>query len=116
VTPYNDLSTMNKIMEYMALGKPIVQFDITEGKHSAQEASLYAKANDPIDFAKKILQLVDDSELRKRMGAYGRARVTETLAWKHEEPKLLQAYDALFKLRDTRKVSLWRRIFRRVPV
>ena len=57
----NDKSTMNKIMEYMALGKPIVQFDLTEGRFSAQEASLYARKNDVDDLAEKILYLLDQS-------------------------------------------------------
>src|SRR5207344_3433017 len=56
----NDKSTMNKIMEYMALGKPIVQFDLTEGRFSACEASLYAAKNDPRDMAAKIVELLDD--------------------------------------------------------
>ena len=60
VNPMNDKSTMNKILEYMAVGKPIVQFDVTEGRFSAQEASLYAKANDPVDFAEKIAELLAD--------------------------------------------------------
>ena len=91
----NDKSTMNKIMEYMALGKPIVQYDLTEGRVSAEDASLYANRNDPIDFARKILTLLDDETLRKRMGEIGRARVRNVLAWEHEVPKLLAAYDAL---------------------
>jgi glycosyltransferase involved in cell wall biosynthesis len=94
----NDKSTMNKIMEYMALGKPIVQFDLTEGRFSAQEASLYAERNDPIDMAKKIVELIDDPEKRKSMGEFGRNRVINELEWKYEAPKLLAAYDALFKL------------------
>ncbi|MFL6713840.1 MAG: glycosyltransferase family 4 protein [Sulfurifustis sp.] len=92
----NDKSTMNKIMEYMALGKPIVQFDLTEGRFSAQGASLYAARNDEVDLAEKILELLDDPERRARMGAYGRRRVETALAWEYEIPKLLQAYDRLF--------------------
>jgi glycosyltransferase involved in cell wall biosynthesis len=95
----NDKSTMNKIMEYMALGKPIVQFDLTEGRVSAGEASLYARPNDPADMAAKIVTLIDDPKLRARMGAIGRIRVVEELSWEHEAPKLLAAYDALFKPR-----------------
>jgi glycosyltransferase involved in cell wall biosynthesis len=91
----NDISTMNKIMEYMALGKPIVQFDLTEGRFSAQYASLYAKKNDPADFAAKIVQLIDHPEMRSAMGAYGRRRVENELEWRYEAPKLLAAYDAL---------------------
>ncbi len=92
----NDKSTMNKIMEYMALGKPIVQFDLTEGRFSAQEASLYASRNDPQDLARKILELLDDPERRRRMGEYGRNRVVNELEWRYEAPKLLAAYERLF--------------------
>jgi glycosyltransferase involved in cell wall biosynthesis len=91
----NDKSTMNKIMEYMALGKPIVQYDLTEGRVSAQEASLYANRNDPIDLAQKMLTLLDDEPLRRRMGEIGRERVHSVLAWEHEAPRLLAAYEAV---------------------
>lgn len=91
----NEKSTMNKIMEYMALGKPIVQFDLTEGRFSAQQASLYANKNDSVDFAKKIVQLLDDSSLREEMGRFGRLRIENELAWKYEAPKLLKAYNLL---------------------
>ncbi|HLS81511.1 MAG TPA: glycosyltransferase, partial [Steroidobacter sp.] len=84
------------IMEYMALGKPIVQYDLTEGRVSAQEASLYARRNDPVDFAEKIVALLENEPLRRRMGEIGRERVRSTLAWEHEAPRLLAAYDALF--------------------
>jgi glycosyltransferase involved in cell wall biosynthesis len=92
----NDKSTMNKIMEYMALGKPIVQFDLTEGRRSAEAASLYARRNDPIDLASKIVALLNDPARRARMGAYGRARVENELEWRHEAPKLLAAYAKLW--------------------
>ena len=95
-TEMNDISTMNKIMEYMALGKPIVQFDLAEGRYSAQGASLYAGRNDPLDMAAKIVELLDDPERRKAMGETGRRRVMEELEWRHEVPKLLTAYDALW--------------------
>jgi glycosyltransferase involved in cell wall biosynthesis len=95
-TEMNDISTMNKVMEYMALGKPIVQFDLAEGRYSAQRASLYARRNDPIDLAAKIVELLDDPERRRQMGEYGRRRVIEELEWRHEVPKLLAAYDALW--------------------
>lgn len=93
----NDKSTMNKVMEYMALGKPVVQYDLTEGRVSAQEASLYAKPNDPIDLARKIVLLLDDEALRERMGRLGRERVQNVLSWEHEAPHLLAAYEALFE-------------------
>ncbi|MGH8202298.1 MAG: glycosyltransferase family 4 protein [Steroidobacteraceae bacterium] len=96
VNAMNDKSTMNKIMEYMALGKPIVQFELTEGRFSAREASLYARPNDARDFAQKIVALLADPARRERMGQIGRDRVETRLAWKYEEPKLLAAYEALF--------------------
>ena len=92
----NDKSTMNKIMEYMALEKPIVQFDLTEGRYSAQEASLYAAKNDERDLAQKIIQLLDDPALRIKMGRFGRNRVESELEWKYEIPRLLAAYDLVF--------------------
>jgi glycosyltransferase involved in cell wall biosynthesis len=89
----NDISTMIKIMEYMALGKPIVQFDSKEGRFSAQEASLYASKDDGVaDFAAKIIWLLDKPEERKKMGEYGRKRIEEQLAWEYSVPKLLAAY------------------------
>jgi glycosyltransferase involved in cell wall biosynthesis len=94
----NDKSTMNKIMEYMALGKAIVQFDLTEGRFSAQEASLYARRNDPVDMAEKILSLLDDEDRRRSMGNFGRLRVANELSWEHEVPKLLAAYDSVLPL------------------
>ncbi|HET7362991.1 MAG TPA: glycosyltransferase family 4 protein [Burkholderiales bacterium] len=95
-TEMNDISTMNKVMEYMALGKPVVQFDLAEGRYSAQAASLYARRNDPLDLAAKIVELLDDPQRRRLMGEYGRRRVLEELEWRHEVPKLLAAYEALW--------------------
>ncbi|MGB6648549.1 MAG: glycosyltransferase, partial [Bacteroidota bacterium] len=92
----NDKSTMNKVMEYMALGKPIVQFNLTEGRRSALEASLYARKNDATDFADKLLFLLDNENLRHRMGTFGRERVESVLAWEYSEKVLLEAYRALF--------------------
>jgi glycosyltransferase involved in cell wall biosynthesis len=109
VTPLTNLSTMNKVMEYMALGKPIVQFDVTEGRFSAQDASVYAKPNDPIDFGEKIIELIDAEDRRERMGEFGRRRVTESLAWQYEQTKLLAAYDAVFALRE-RPTGLYGRL------
>ena len=80
----------------MALGKPVVQFDLAEGRFSAAEASLYARPNDAVDLADKILELLADERARARMGAFGRERVVKELSWTHEAPKLLAAYDALW--------------------
>ena len=92
----NDKSTMNKIIEYMALGKPIVQFDLAEDRFSTQDASLYARKNDVGDLAEKILYLLDRPEKRASMGSFGKQRVENELEWRHEEPKLLAAYSMLF--------------------
>ena len=96
----NDISTMIKIAEYMALGKPIVQFDLKEGRFTAGEASLYADSQNQVqDFAAKILWLLEHPEERERMGVYGRARVQEKLAWRYSEAGLLAAYDRAFEKR-----------------
>jgi glycosyltransferase involved in cell wall biosynthesis len=87
----------------MALGKPMVQFDLAEGRFSAREASLYARRNDPFDLALKIVELLDDPERRRAMGAYGRRRVESELEWRYEKPKLLAAYDALWPVSATRE-------------
>lgn len=100
--PMNDKSTMNKIMEYMALGKPIVQFDLTEGRFSAQQASAYAQHNDEIDLAHEIVALLDDAPRRQYMGEFGRQRVLNELEWRYEAPKLLAAYDAAWGAPMTR--------------
>jgi glycosyltransferase involved in cell wall biosynthesis len=94
--PMNDISTMNKVMEYMALEKPVVQFDLTEGRASADAASLYAVPNDPEDFAAKIAWLIDHPQDRAAMGRIGRARVMERLSWAHSAPALLAAYDRIY--------------------
>ena len=89
----NDMSTMIKIMEYMALGKPIVQFESKEGKFSAQEASLYASKQGGVEeFASKIIWLLDQPEERQKMGEFGRKRIEQELAWKYSVPNLLAAY------------------------
>jgi glycosyltransferase involved in cell wall biosynthesis len=80
-------------MEYMALSKPIVQFDLKEGKFSAGEASLYAcPARMVPDFAEKILWLLDHPEERERMGSLGRRRVETELSWEYSTKNLLAAY------------------------
>lgn len=92
----NDISTMNKVMEYMTLQKPVVQFDLTEGRASAGDASVYAVANDPKDFAVRIAELMDDPARRAEMGRIGRERVQAALSWAHSVPNLLAAYDRIF--------------------
>jgi len=93
----NDISTMIKIMEYMALGKPIVQFNLKEGRFSAGDASLYSDNHDLVtDFANKILWLLEHPEERQRMGEFGRERVEQQLAWEYSVGNLLAAYDRAF--------------------
>ena len=96
----NNISTMIKIMEYMALVKPIVQFDLKEGRFSAQEASLYSdNGNQVEDFADKILWLLEHPEERRRMGELGHKRVKTELAWEYSVENLLAAYEKAFSKR-----------------
>jgi len=92
----NNFSTMNKIMEYMALKKPIVQFDLKEGRASSLGASLYAKHNDIEDFANKICYLLDNDEVRLTMGKFGYHRVLNELSWSYEERNLISIYKKVF--------------------
>ncbi|GMA13835.1 glycosyltransferase family 4 protein [Deinococcus metallilatus] len=92
LNPLNDVSSMNKIVEYMALGKPIVQFDLKEGRASAGEASVYARPNDARALADELLALLDDPERRAAMGDAGLQRMREQLAWEHQVPALRAAY------------------------
>ena len=91
-TEMNNLSTMNKIMEYMAIKKPIVQFNLKEGKYTARDASLYAENNNNNDFAEKILWLLDNDKERAKMGEFGYQRVINELSWDHESKKLVDFY------------------------
>jgi glycosyltransferase involved in cell wall biosynthesis len=88
----NDISTMNKIMEYMALGKPIAQFDLHEGRVSAGDSSRYAIRNDAASLATCIVALIDDPAARAQMGHLGHQRLLTTLSWDFQVPELLAAY------------------------
>jgi glycosyltransferase involved in cell wall biosynthesis len=92
-TPYNDKSTMIKIMEYMALEAPVVAYDLPESRYSAGAAAAYARPNDESSFAECIGALLDDPARRAEMGAFGRRRIDTKLAWEHSEPHLLAAYN-----------------------
>jgi glycosyltransferase involved in cell wall biosynthesis len=92
VNPMNNMSTMNKVVEYMALGRPQVQFETREGRVSAGPSSLYAAPNDPGSFAKAICRLLDDPELRAQMGKEGQRRFSEELSWTQQVPNLIAAY------------------------
>jgi glycosyltransferase involved in cell wall biosynthesis len=94
LNPMNDKSTMGKILEYMAFGLPVVLYDLTEGRRSAGEAALYARPNDPKDFAEQILRLLDSETLRRRLGECGRRRIEENFNWETDRKALLAAYAA----------------------
>lgn len=93
---WSDKSTMNKIMEYMFFGLPVVAYDLAETRVSAQAAAVYAEASSELDLAKRIDELLDDPDRRREMGDAGRARVREELAWEHSAPVLLAAYGRLW--------------------
>ena len=91
----NHMSTMNKIMEYMACGKPIVSFDLVESRRSAQEAAVYVECDDTLLLAKEINALLADPQRRQRMGEYGFARICTELDWSHSASNLIEAYGRL---------------------
>lgn len=96
----NDISTMIKIAEYMALGKPIVQFNLKEGRFTAGEASLYSNNENQVeDFADKILWLLEHPDECRRMGELGRMRVEQKLAWEYSIVRLVEAYQRAFDKR-----------------
>jgi len=93
--PLNDVSTMNKTMEYMAFGLPVLAFDLRETRASAAEAGAYATPNDVEEMARMLVDLIDDEPQRRSMGAAGRRRIEQQLAWSHQEPHYLSVYDRL---------------------
>ena len=94
-SPLNDVSTWIKIMEYMALGKPIVTFDLKETRVTAQDAAIYVTPNNEREFGKAIINLMDNPDIRDKMGRFGRRRIQEELAWHHVSKNLLVAYNYL---------------------
>jgi glycosyltransferase involved in cell wall biosynthesis len=98
-TPMNDKSTMNKILEYMAFGLPVVLYDLTEGKRSAGEAGLYARDRDTVGFADQILKLIDSEQLRRELGTRARLRIEHSLNWEIEKKYLLAAYERALQSR-----------------
>ena len=93
--PLNDVSTMNKTMEYMAFGLPVIAFDLRETRASAEEAGIYATPNDIEEMSRLLVDLIDDEPRRQSMGSAGRRRVEEKLAWSHQEPHYLSVYNRL---------------------
>jgi glycosyltransferase involved in cell wall biosynthesis len=99
-SPLNDVSTWIKVMEYMALAKPIISFDLKETRTSAADAALYVTPNNEFEFAKAIERLMDDPAQRRMMGEYGKARVQQELSWQVTSRNLVQAYDHLLGRRS----------------
>jgi glycosyltransferase involved in cell wall biosynthesis len=93
--PLNDVSTMNKTMEYMAFELPVVAFDLVETKVSAADAAVYVEPNDVAQYGDAIVALLDDQVRRRRMAKLGRERVEQVLAWKHQQKAYLEVYDRL---------------------
>jgi glycosyltransferase involved in cell wall biosynthesis len=99
-SPLNDVSTWIKVMEYMALGKPVVSFDLKETRTSAREAAVYVQPNDEAAFGKAVLDLMNDPARRIRMGEAGQSRVQRELNWSITSRNLLSAYNYLFQRRS----------------
>jgi glycosyltransferase involved in cell wall biosynthesis len=95
LNPLNDVSTMNKTMEYMAFELPVVAFDLKETRVSADDAAVYVEPNDVVAYARAIAELLDDPERRRQMGERGRHRVVDVLAWRHQAPRYVGAYERL---------------------
>jgi glycosyltransferase involved in cell wall biosynthesis len=93
---WSDKSTMNKIMEYLFFGLPVVGYDLTENRVSAGPGALFATPSREADLAHRIVELLDDPARRQEMGRMGRERVRSVLAWEHSAPVLLAAYDRLW--------------------
>jgi glycosyltransferase involved in cell wall biosynthesis len=93
--PLNDLSTMNKTMEYMTFALPVVAFDLHETRISAGDAAVYATPNDVAELAQLLVDLVDNEPRRRAMGTAGRARIEQELAWDHQAPRYVGVYEQL---------------------
>jgi glycosyltransferase involved in cell wall biosynthesis len=99
--PLNDVSTMNKTMEYMAFELPVIAFDLRETRVSAGEAAVYAKPNSISEYAAAIVELIDDEPRRNTLGKLGRLRVERELAWSHQKRAYLSVYLSMLGDRRT---------------
>jgi glycosyltransferase involved in cell wall biosynthesis len=104
ITEFNNLCTMNKIIEYMAFGRPIVAFDLMEHRRSAESAAIYVSENDDAALGRAIRELLLDAERRETMSQFGRQRFREVLAWENSEQRLIAAYQQLFDRGFSRSV------------
>jgi glycosyltransferase involved in cell wall biosynthesis len=94
--PLNTKSTMVKTMDYMALGKPIVAYDMAENRVSAGESALYAKPNEPVDMARQFVALIESPEKREQLGQLGRQRISQSLAWEYSAKRLISFYQTFY--------------------
>jgi glycosyltransferase involved in cell wall biosynthesis len=92
LTPMNLHSTFIKIGEYMAMGKPVVAYDLEESRYTAQESAIFVTPGDTKAFGQAIIELIDNPQLREKMGRYGLLRVQNLLSWEHQQKQLIQAY------------------------
>ena len=99
---FNEYCTMNKTLEYMAVGVPVVAFDLEETRVSAGDGAVYAEPNDPAELAGLVMQLLDDPERRSKMGGIGRERVAGDLSWANSARNLLAAYEQAARVADRR--------------
>jgi glycosyltransferase involved in cell wall biosynthesis len=114
--PLNEVSSMVKISEYMAMSRPIVSYELAESRVGAGEAAVFAAPGDDAGFAGLVSALLDDSKRRARMGAAGRARAESFLAWEHQERSLLGAYAHALEMgpvRESRRATVKRLLMRR---
>jgi len=100
--PLNDVSTMNKSMEYMAFELPVVSFDLHETRVSVADAGVYVRPNDVREYAEAIVALMDDEAKRSELGKLGRERVEQELAWSHQQRAYLDVYDSLTNRKSER--------------
>ena len=107
LSPFNDLSTMNKAMEYMALEKPVVAFDLKETRITCGDAALYARPNLAWDLAGKIIELAENAPLRGRLGRMGHDRVKRLFSWNYSAPELLRAYESILSHQGEHGGCLW---------
>ena len=106
--PFNsltDISTCNKLMDYMALGLPSVAYDLHENRVTAAEAALYARPNDEMDMARQFAALIENPALRSQLGTIGRKRIEDHLAWHHQKENLLTVYVGLTNGGSTRQAN-----------
>jgi glycosyltransferase involved in cell wall biosynthesis len=94
--PLNNISTMNKLMDYMALGKPCVAYDLREHRVTAGDSALYASPNDEKDLARQILRLIENPALCQQLGQVGQERIRSSLAWSFQRERLLNLYASIY--------------------